>query len=124
MKFTLMKTASYWWPVTVRIPSQTKPGVWDEQKLKLHFVAQTRDDAVAAQAKYEKMRSISDRAAHESAQLADRVIGWEDVLDEDGAPIPFSADVFDQAMQHSWFRTAVARAYSDSQIGDAARLGN
>ncbi|HBD91813.1 MAG TPA: hypothetical protein DEF16_03760 [Gemmobacter sp.] len=124
MKFALVEKPTYWWPVTVRVPDPDTAGKFQEQELKLQFVAQPRDAAIAAQEAYADL--TSDRARHETevAQMLDIVTGWDGVVDGNGNPVPFSETTLRAALQLMWFRNAVNAAYAESMMGIEARLGN
>ncbi|MBY6091077.1 hypothetical protein [Maritimibacter alkaliphilus] len=124
MKFTLAKSIRYWWPVTVRMPDPNTPGKIIEQQLKVLFEPKGRDEAIAAQDAYAALGSVRERADHEHAELRDVVKGWDDVVDEDRNPVPFTEEAIQAALQLSWFRTGVYNAYADSLAGQEARLGN
>lgn len=124
MKFTLAQTVRYWWPVTVRLPDPETPGKILEQQLQVLFEPKGRDEAIAAQEAYAQLDSAKERSAHEHRELADVVKGWDDVVDEEKAPIPFSEEALSRALQFSWFRAGVYEAYAQSLNGEEARLGN
>lgn len=125
MKFKMTKKYRYWWPVVVRIPDADNAGKIVEQKLKVLFEPNSRDEAMAATEAYNNLTSARERAEHEHAQLIGVVKDWEDVEDsETKSAMPFSTEAFAQALQHSWFRTGVYNAYADSLDGTEARLGN
>ena len=124
MKFTLAKTYRFWWPVEVRMPDPDNPGRVVKQTLKIQFEPKPRDEVIAAQEHYDTLNTARERADHEREQLLAVVKNWDDVVDEDGGAIAFSAEAFDQALQTSWFRTAVYAAYADCLNGNEVRLGN
>ncbi|MDZ4310605.1 MAG: hypothetical protein U1A24_08610, partial [Cypionkella sp.] len=81
-------------------------------------------EQLAAQEEAAKLVTMADLVAHEAKQSLRVVKNWDGVIDEDKSPIPFSPELFDQAMQQSWFRQAVQEALQQSMTGDKARLGN
>lgn len=124
MKFKLVDTYRYWWPVIVRIPDEHNPGKMVEQELKVLFEPLPRQEAVAAAEAYAKLRTARDQADHEHQQLLAVVKNWADAEDQDKNPIQFSEEVFRQALEHPWFRVGVYSAYTDSLNGIEARVGN
>lgn len=124
MKFTLAKKVRYWWPVTVRMPDPETPGKIVEQQLKVLFEPKSRDEALAAQDDYAQLDTARARAEHEHTELKDVVKGWDDVVDDDKSPVPFTEETISAALQLSWFRTGVYAAYAESLNGQEARLGN
>lgn len=124
MKFTLAKNMRYWWPVAVRMPDPHTPGKIAEQQLKVLFEPKGRDEAIASQETLAALNTAKERADHEQSELKDVVKGWDDVVDDEGTPVPFSDEAITAALQMSWFRTGVYSAYADSLSGQEARLGN
>ncbi len=118
MKFKATATHLYWWPVTVQLPhpDPAHAGETVEASFKMRFEALPTDEAEALQKAPEGERH---------ALLKRAVRGWnEDVVGEDDAPLPFSAETFDRLMQSSWFRIGVYRAWGESLVPGAAKRGN
>ncbi|HBS99194.1 MAG TPA: hypothetical protein DEB47_04870 [Citreicella sp.] len=125
MKFKLAKSYRYWWPVTIRQPDPDNAGKLVEMKLKLLFEPSNREEVLESQKRFSELASEAERMEHETAQYLRVVKGWDDVVDEDdGQQVPFSEELFRQALSHSWFRAGVERAYVESLLGEEARLGN
>lgn len=124
MKFVLATTRAYWWPVTVSLPDPDNAGQVIVQRLKLLFEPR---DQEAERAEQDRVAAIRDGVAQmkaERAMLMEVVKGWDDVVGRDGAVVPFSPEVLDQALRQAWFRRAAWTAYYESLSGEAARLGN
>lgn len=124
MKFALIDTYRYWWPVTVSPPDPVNPGKFLTQTMKIEFEAENRDEALA---RMEKIAALpaEEQADHEFDELRRIVKNWDEVVGADNlTPIAFTAEVFDKAIQHSWFRIGVYRGYAESLSGDQARLKN
>lgn len=116
----------YWWPVTVRFPDPdpAKAGQLLSQTFKARFREIPREEA---QRLLEEIAELApaERAKREFDQIIAVTEGWdEDVVDDAGQSIPFSADALREALQSSFFRIAIYRAFADSCSGEAARLGN
>lgn len=124
MKFVLASTYRYWWPIVIRVPHPDEPGKILEQTFKMQFEPQPREEAIAAQEAYEKLKTQRERDAHEAEQLAKVCKNWDDVVDKDGGSTPFTPETIAQALNLGWFRTGVYRGYYDSLNGEEARLGN
>lgn len=124
MKFKLADSHRYWWPVPVKMPHPSEAGKIETQTLKILFEPQGQDEALEAMERYQSLTSLRERAEHERDQLLAVVKNWDDVVGEDGGAIGFSEDVLRQALQTSWFRSAVYEAYNQSLLGQEARLGN
>lgn len=124
MKFRLVETYRYWWPVAVRIPHPDNPGEVLEQRFRIQFQPLGREEELASQEAYAKLRGARERAAREHDLLRRICVNWDDVVDEDGGAVAFGPEVFDRALQSAWFRNAIYAAYTESLKGEAARLGN
>lgn len=126
MKFRLTNKHLYWWPVTVSVPhpDKDKAGEMLEMKFRVQFAALPREEANAIA---ERIRSLPVEEAEQEqfAELKRVVKDWdEDVIDDDDAPIPFSADAFNQLLEISWYRLAIYRAFAESMIAQGGRRGN
>lgn len=113
----------YWWPVTVRLPDPENPGAILERKLKVLFQAESQDEAFAHQEGYAKLKTARERLEHERSQLLRVCKDWSDVVDADKRPVEFNEKNFRAALQQSWFRTGVHRAYAES-LNSEAQAGN
>lgn len=118
MKFVLTHKHRYWWPVTIAVPSaeRERAGEMVEMTFKMQFEALPRDEA----------KALQDRMVEgeQHADLMHVVKDWDEVVDEAGQPIPFSAEALQQLLQVSWGRLGVYRAWTASLVGEAARRGN
>ncbi|MBC9246743.1 hypothetical protein H4P12_08460 [Paracoccus sp. 11-3] len=124
MQFKLAKTYSYWWPVTVRVPDPEDPGKYVEQKLKVLLEPLPQDEVIAAQEESAALTTMRAVTEHGVRHMLRVVQGWDGVVDEHGKHVPFSPELLEQALQHSWFRAAIGKALTESQNGEAPRLGN
>ncbi len=124
MQFKLAKTYRYWWPVTVQIPDPETPGKIIEQQLKIEFEPMAQADLTTAQEESAKLKTLREVTDHGIRQIKRVICNWDGVVDDDGKPVPFTAEALEQALQHAWFRTGINKALSESQNGEEARLGN
>lgn len=120
MKFKLTETDTYWWPVKVMVPDPDNAGQFQEQELEILLEAEDQDTALNNMEAYSALTTARDQVEHERERLLTVCKNWRG-LDGD---VPFSKEVFLQALGKTWFRRAVFGAYSDSLSGEAARLGN
>jgi hypothetical protein len=120
--FVLTEKRRYRWPVTVRVPG-TGAGTIEEQRFIALFEAPRRDEAIVELEAIEKLPPIEREDAVLASLLA-RVVGWEEVTDATGTPVPFDPLTLRAAAQEPWFRHALDAAYRESLTGEAARLGN
>lgn len=124
MKFVLTKEHVYPWPVTVNPPDPERPGELLEQKFVMTFRAMPRDEADAFDAQIDALPD-AEKLKHQDDLLRSVAKGWdENVVGEDKKPIPFSPEMLEQAMLHSWFKIGCYRAYRESLRGQAAAKGN
>lgn len=68
MSFVLSGEHSFWWPVTIRVPSDD--GAFKEQKLRVRFLTLSQDEFNAA---------ISDQQFADYELLARALKGWDGV---------------------------------------------
>lgn len=124
MKFRLVENPRYWWPMLVRIPDPETPGAVIEQRLEVLLQARPQDELIAEQRRINAIDDPIERLVAEREVQAAAVHGWRGVVDDDGSDVPFSAAALSLAMQHSWFRASLHRAWAESLEGQEARLGN
>ena len=124
MKFKLAKTYRYWWPVTVQMPDPDQPGKFLTQELRVLLEPLPQDEVIAVQEESAKLKTVRAINEHGARNMGRVVKDWDGVEDEAGLPVPFSAEMLNQALQHAWFRAGINKALSESQNGEAARLGN
>lgn len=126
MNFQSVIDCTYWWPVTLRVPSTEKEraGEIDLVTFNMKFKPLGRDAAIASQEAYVELGTARETADHEFEQAREACVDWDDVWDAKGNPKPFSADALHEAWQHAWFRTGVYEAMADSLSGEGARAGN
>lgn len=108
--FKLAKRKEIDWPVTVNVPQdggKTRPYT---------FTARFRVLTLPEQ----------EEALKENPDLLDVVlIGWkEDLCDEAGAPIPFSAQAKAEILAEQYIRAGLFAAYNELLFGNAARRKN
>lgn len=123
MKFRLTPEHIYPWPVTVIIPDQDHPGEVIEQVFTMTFRALPLAEAEAMDKEVAAL-SAPEQAKHQDDLLRNVAKGWDDVVDDDGKPIPFTPANLELAMQQSWFRIGCYRAYRQSLQGQAAKVKN
>ncbi|MCG7201714.1 hypothetical protein MD273_18445, partial [Marinobacter pelagius] len=124
MKFILSDVNRYWWPVKVRMPDADNPGKFVTYELEVLFQAETQDEAIKRLEESEGVTTAREQIELQRRQLTDVVRDWRYVETEDGHAFTFNAENFRRAINKSWFRQALLRAYSESLAGEEARLGN
>ncbi|MCR9218926.1 MAG: hypothetical protein NXI21_01750 [Alphaproteobacteria bacterium] len=118
-KFILAEEPRFTWPVEIRVP--TESGTFQTQAIRAQFrvLPQSRLEEIA--------RARVDDQDTNRSMIHEALIGWEarDVVDEDGAEIPFSEGVKDQLLDIPYVLIAMAKAYRDAVItGEKSKLGN
>lgn len=124
MKFALVENPIVWWPVTVRVPDQDRPGKVVEQKLKMQFVIRDRDELLERQDYYATLSSDRERIETEAQDMLEIVRGWDDVVDGNGNPVAFSPEMLRAAWKWTWFRLGVHAAMAEIVLGKEAQTGN
>lgn len=124
MKFRMVEKYIYWWPVSVRIPDPENPGKFIEQSLKIQFEPQDHETRIAESEIYRGLKTLREQEEHEVRQLHAVCRNWDEVIDDQGTPVPFTPEAFQRAIRVKWFRDAIYKAYGASLNGQEARLGN
>lgn len=122
--FQLTKTpAAIWWPVTVKWPNSSKPGDTVDMTFKVQFEVLPQSEGRAIDEALTEAEMKGDTSQRNTLML--RVVkNWdEDVVDEDGKPIPFSRDALEAALEFSWVRIGLNQAWTAFVNGDP-RKGN
>ena len=107
--FKIEPNPTYWWPVTVRRPSATKPGQIDEHVFQAKF-RWLDDEAHAAML----LRAVSEK-------LTDRQVVpefWEafsDVQAADGSQLACTPDTMAALLAEQGVAAALSKAYIDSR---------
>lgn len=119
MTFKMTKEHLYWWPVEVKVPAteHNRAGTFQVMELKMLFVATRKEEASSSSVD-------GDAPTSDTPEIEKFVRDWDDVIDDDGKPVPFTDKNFRLAMGTVWFRSAVYRAYTASLVGDEARTKN
>lgn len=124
MQFILAATATFWWPMFVRVPDPAQAGAITEQELKVQLIWIDEDEQLAREAAVLKIQDVQEQVKASRELIADRVTGWDGVVDGKGEPVPFSREALLQALKQSWFKAGLIRAVKEASAGEAARLGN
>ncbi|RXF75082.1 hypothetical protein [Hansschlegelia zhihuaiae] len=120
--FVIDQTSLFWWPVTVRWPSNEKPGQFDEQTFQMQFELLSRDETKKI---FDDARAAGRSGEDANDELMRRVCkGWRDVQDVSGKSVAFTPESFAEAWRRAPVRIAVNEAYTAAMNGEAARLGN
>lgn len=124
MKFRLTQDHVFSWPIKISIPDPDKAGDVVIRSFNMTFRAMPLAEAHALDAAWEKM-TPKEQTVHQDDVLRRVCIGWDDgVVGDDRKPVPFSSEALEQALQFSWFRLGVYRAFRDAMDGRGAAEGN
>lgn len=124
MKFKLVENYTYWWPVKVSIPNPDRPGKFVNQSFDVKFKALPKSEADTMRDEFSRLETEEERNKHQDDLLHRVCSDWRGVEDDAGEEAEFTSSSFLQAMEWSWFRTAVYLAFAESLAGDQARKGN
>lgn len=118
MQFKLAKSHRYWWPVTVRVPDPDVAGRMVEQNLKIQIDPMGREEEMVRSEKAAALKTSRELVDFEIEGALRIVKSWDGVVDANGEPVSFSEDALRQALEFAWFRSAIAKAYSESVSGN------
>jgi hypothetical protein len=106
MGFKYTKVTSYKWPVTVELPDN---GQYNKETFTAIFKRVGR-------------KAFEDLDDARTAEFIDEVLlGWEDVVDDEGTPIPFCEEMKAELMDDTYFVRGVMEAYLQSLQGAKAK---
>lgn len=122
MAFVLKQSASYKWPVTFKLPIDG--GRYEKQTFDAEFkrLPQARIDEIQ-EAVQDRARAVANNQEPEG-QVNDRsvadeiLIGWSNVLDEDGDEIPFTAANKQALLEVPALASAIIVAFFESVTGN------
>ncbi|ODN71174.1 hypothetical protein [Methylobrevis pamukkalensis] len=106
--------------VTVRIPSATKVDGYDDHSFKMLFRHMPDAEAEAGMKALEGLVGDALRVKLNDQDVA-VAAGWEDMIGEDGKPVPYSETLLREALGNLYFRAAYRRAYQDGVAGEGRR---
>ncbi len=120
--FRLAPVATMRRTVTIRVPDPDVADKLVEQTLTVLFRIMSPNEVSQFD---ERVRALpmEERARNPHGFLKQIVIGWEDVADAGGKPVPFTPEALEAALQLPWFPAPVAEEYWRAMAGQP-RLGN
>lgn len=108
--FVISQSATYRFPVKFHTPKEDGTGT-DENSF----------TAVFKRMSVPEIQELTSRQTLDDVTFARAVmVGWADVVDESGNPVPFSTDMFERLLTKVGFASAVTRAFTAS-LEDAPR---
>lgn len=118
--FKLASVASFRRTVTVRVPRDDLADAWDAHDFVARFRALTDEEARQFDARRRAL-TPEQLADDPHALLREIVIGWDDVVDAAGAPVPFSADALSRLLAIPWVPPALLEAWRAGLAGEPRR---
>ena len=106
MAFVRKKVNSYPWPVVVKRPSEKNPGEFESAEFVITFKR-------LSQTQLNDFQESSDQ----KKALLEIVLGWSEILEEDGTEVPFSKATLREFSEDVDFITAVFKAYGQFYQG-------
>lgn len=84
------------------------------------------DEATALDGVFEEITALEEKLSdHDTLAARDVFRGWkDDLLDENGQPMPVNAESIDWVFSHTRVRSGLVRAYREAISEDKARLKN
>jgi hypothetical protein len=122
MAFVLKQSTSYKWPVSFKLP--VDGGKYEKQTFEAEFrrLPQARlneiQDAVQERTRAAKAGEPIDGMINDQAVADEILIGWSNVLDEDGDEIPFTTANKQQLLEVSALASSIIVAYFESVTGN------
>ncbi len=110
MPFIRKKVESFPWPVEIKKPSFEKPGEFETSKFTVTFKRLSRKE----------LETFGDK--DEAKAFEKVIVGWNDITDDEGNPVPFSPKELKELIDDVDFVTAIGFAYKD--FYGNAREGN
>lgn len=124
--FQIEDEITYRWPVKVSRPSKDKPGEFDEFTFTAHFLAMPREKAEAytKELTADLSRPATEQKLDSDELLLRVLVGWDEVNDMDGKPLPFSEEARAKMLRFAWNRLGLYAAWRASNNPEARAAGN
>lgn len=125
------------WPVVVRIPRDDGTGEAIEAQIKIRYrlltqtelTARARDDLETARAVGSDQAGVDglleqispERVDRRLQEMKGRITGWEDFADEQGEPLPFTAENLAAVLDVPYLRAPIERGLIEASQGARAK---
>ncbi len=120
--FKIVKKPTYAFNVDVHMPDADRPGKWKTHTFIGHFKKLSEDEyRERLDELTEKDLESAERYQRENEFLAEVLVGWDGITDEDGTPLAFNADNLAAVMNISEVRAALFEAAFTSRRKAAAK---
>ena len=115
MAFVLKQSDTYTWPITLVLPvdgGRREKHTFDGEFKRL---PQTRINEIVRQARaMERGRLNEDEVLEDQDAASEILVGWSNVVDDDGNEIPFSTKSLDQLLEIPTVAGQIVRAWFES----------
>lgn len=125
MAFVLKQSASYKWPVSVKLPADG--GKFDKQTFDAEFkrLPQARINEIQAEVqlriKAAERNEPVDNGITDQSIANELLVGWSGVVDAEGDEVPFSESTKQLLLDIPTVASAIIVAYFDSLTGTKAK---
>lgn len=121
--FTLASQCIVRWPVDIALPADGDAQVTAQIRVSYRLPRHSETleylraiDALAAREAAGERVTV-DLIALDDGRLRAHVVGWDDVIDESGAPVVFSPESLEAVIDIPWVRTALLSGLRDAVSG-------
>ena len=104
--FKISSKNEFWWPVQIKIPRGDGTKRMDTHQIKMLFKLVSRSELAKITEKEE-----------EDIQIAEYILDWDGVKDEEGNDVPFSREMLDQLLDNLYVMRSVSDAFQECQFG-------
>lgn len=106
--FNFMKSAAYWWPVTIRVPAEDDIAKRQVITFEVQFPRETTEQINVRRA------AVAVNGLDDPAYARGLVIGFRKLYAPDDTEVPFNADSLEALIKVPGAGTAIAMAHADS----------
>jgi hypothetical protein len=124
MKFVLGKKRLYWWPVTVALPDEKRPGKIVHHTFEAELELLDRKEYEAFNNETNEAKSQEERGDVDVRFIKRIVRDWRGIVDDDDQEIGFTDNSLAEALQSNAVRAGILRAILESANGEEARVKN
>ncbi len=108
--FKISKKTTFTWPVTVQVPQDG--GVFKPYEFIAEFKMQTQSEIDAL---------LELSKANDKDMLKAVLVGWDQVQDSDGNPLPFSEESLSTLTDITYVRTGLVKSFFEAVSGNKAK---
>lgn len=125
MKFSVVDEYTYWWPIKIERPDETRSGLWKTETFEMQFAAIDQDTANRLQAEIAALPTLEERQARQYDEVLKAARDWRGVDDGKGNDVPFDHSMLETMMKAAtWYRAGIFKSFYSSLTKDEGRKGN